>query len=336
MSGTEWMAPNFSGYDISQKQLTKYKNNFFFNVIFNRFYLNALKRYKIEGLPDTCNERVVKNVLLNRACVSFVDVNDNLLSLPVAPGGSLNPYAEWSNGYAYTYTGDNFNVDFYLQGSDESEFLKTSSTGIKPGGKYKAVLVRENPNYYPFINTVIFYASQVADSFAALDTTRQNIKRPYIVTAEESIVNTVKEYFKRRDNNESFIINSGIFPTDKIDIMELTAPDTYLKTLTSVIDWYENKFKEACGITNSGASADKKGENLLTGEINSNNEYTDFNIDLTCDYIQEGLDIVNKLYGTSMKCVKYFNEKEAEQDESDDIFGDSGTESESLSRDGSR
>lgn len=333
MTNFEWMAPSFKQYEeLTEKTKAQYKNNFFFQVIYNRFYLNALKRYKIEGIPETCNERLIKNSLIHRSCVAFVDINDNLISLPIAPGGSLNPYAEWASGFCFSYTGDSFPVDLYLQGADESDFVQRTLNGVKPNGKYNAVLVRENPNYYPFINTIMFYATQIADQFSALETIRQNMKHPFIVTAEESVLPTIKNYFNRRNRNEEFIVPTGIFPVDKVDIIELSTPDTYLKTLTSCIDWYENKFKEACGISNNGAAADKKGENLISGEINQNNEYTEFNIDLTCDYIQEGLDIVNQLYGTNMRCVRYFEDKEATKDESDDILGDSGAESKSISR----
>ena len=82
-------------------------------------------------------------------------------------------------------------------------------------------MIRANANCYAFINYVLYYAQNIADSLRALDVCRANAKKPFIITCEESALNTVKQFFKKMDDNEQFIISSGIFPTDKVNISPL-------------------------------------------------------------------------------------------------------------------
>lgn len=70
-----------------------------------------------------------------------------------------------------------------------------------------------------------------------------------------------------------------------------------------------------CGVENN-AQMDKKGENLITEEVEINKEYTEFSVDKATEYIQKGLDDVNKLFGTNIT-VK---EKEGVKDEENTVI----------------
>ena len=304
-----WFTPffniNLCGGDTGAgniKRLTKYKNKVVWQNVFSNLLLDGLNRYKFEGLKDTAiSERVLKQSLLWYGSAAIFEKDGSLLALPCVPNGAgWNIYGDPAEGWLFSTIGQlNEPVKLYLPDSDESAFLKRTNGVKNASAKLKGVFIRENDICFPFIRQVCFYADAIADCMRSLDVVRQNIKRPYILTAEESIVNTVKKFFKDRDENASYIISTGIFPADKINLLPFATNSEALKDVTALIDWYHNKYKELCGVDNN-ANIDKKGENLITREIEVNEEYTDASIDKVIAAIQSGLDNVNKLYGTNI------------------------------------
>lgn len=309
-----WFDGYFQNLDISvlegstgkatQKLLSSIKNR---NQFINQFMVkmqDALQRYHFEGLPETVNERVILLALLWYGSVVFFDKDGELMALPCVPDGAgFNVYGEVGSVWCFARNGlFNKNIKCYIHGSDELAFLDETNGYIK-NGEYRGVCVWENALRYPFINQAIFYSEAVADSMRTLDVCRKNIKNPYIITAEESVVNTVKEYFKKRDNNEEYIVSSGIFPADRINLLPLTTNSDNLASITALIEWYESKWRELCGVDNN-SQIDKKGENLIEAELSVNDEYTDLAIDKVLPYIQTGLDDVNKIFGTNISVQK--------------------------------
>lgn len=302
-----WYDRNFSIYlyagdfgKISKKKLASMKNWTQFINTFNVKAQDALGRYKLNGLPSTVSERVVLEALLWYGCVCFFEKEGSLMALPCAPNGSgFNVYGDVGSVWVYSRNGMlNKSVDTYIHGSDELAFL-SKTNGAGPRSNYKGVVVWENATRFPFINQTIFFSEAIADAMRTLDVCRKNIKNPYIVVAEESIVPTVREYFEKRDNNEEYIISSGIFPAEKVQILPLVVNSDNLNSITSLIEWYEAKYRELCGIDNN-SQIDKKGENLIRAEVSVNDEYTSLSLDKVIKYIQEGLDDVNKIFGTNI------------------------------------
>jgi len=284
----------------SKKRLASMKNRIQFINTFNIKVQDALGRYRLRGLPDTVRERVVLESLLWYACVCFFEKDGALMALPCAPSGSgFNVYGDIGNVWVYSRNGVfNKSVDTYIHGSDELAFLNKTN-GAGPSSNLKGVLVWENPTRFPFINQTIFFSEAISDAMRTLDVCRKNIKNPYIVVAEESVLPTVQEYFKKRDNNEEYIVSSGIFPADKISVLPLVTNSDNLNAITALIEWYEAKYRELCGIDNN-SQIDKKGENLIQAELSVNDEYTNLAIDNILPYIQEGLDDVNRIFGTNI------------------------------------
>lgn len=280
----------------SISKLNKYKNNFVFRNEFTRNYLDALKRYSIDGLPDTCSERVILQSLLWYGCVFFFEKEGNILALPGMPDGSgINVYGDYAGAWVYGANGFNEKINVYLPGSDESSFINKTISEIS--NRYSnGVMVRENRIMYPFINQVIYYSEVMADLLRKIETASKNIATPYIITAEESVVDTVKKYFKNRDNNDEYIISSGIFPADRINILPFDMQSDSIRTLTATYDWEASHYRELLAVNNS-TNMDKKGENLISEEVNINNEYTQNQADSVKDSLEEGLKLVNELFG---------------------------------------
>jgi hypothetical protein len=48
---------------------------------------------------------------------------------------------------------------------------------------------------------------------------------------------------------------------------------------------------------------DKKGENLITAEVTANQMYESLSLDSRLHYINQGLDLCNKFFGTDMRAI---------------------------------
>lgn len=314
----------------SKKKLNKFKNAQLFQNTFARLIEDALERYHFDGLPETISERALLMSLLWYGAACIFEKGGNLFALPCAPtGDGYNVYGDPGSVFVYSYNGFSEKVPVFIHGSDEASFLRRSFGGATTGGK-KGVFVRENALCFPFINQVVFFASAIADTMRTLDVCRVNIKRPYFVVCEESVRPTVERYFRERDENNEAIISSGIFDADKVSILPIQTNAESLTACTQLIEWYESKYRELCGIENN-SQMDKKGENLISDEISVNDDYTAMGPQKSVTYIQQALDDANKLFGTSIT-VKAREMKEDMKDdellgksEKSDISGDKGS-----------
>lgn len=308
------------GTNVTTKKLNKFKNNVVFQNEFMRNVTDALHRYKIANVPETCSERIILQSLLYFGFTFFFEKQGNLMCLPGMPDGSgINVYADFGGAYVYGANGYNERISLFIPGSDKSSFLKKTING-NSGSQSGGVMVRENPLLYPFINQVIYYSERQSDTLRKIETAQKNAATPYIITAEASIVNTVKEFMNRRDNNEEYIVSSGIFPADKINLLPFDIQADSIKVMTETYDWYCNHFRELCGVKNT-TNIDKKGENLISDEVNINEQYTNNQLDKTIKYINEGLDLVNEMYGTEMQAEAVGTMQEEGEEENADISG---------------
>lgn len=294
-----WPIPiDLGGSAKNKRKLAKFKNELAFQLAFKRFVDDALDRFDFQGLPDTVNKRIVLLSLLWHANVVFFERAGNLMALPAAPTGDLNVYGDPAAAEVYSINGM-FNecVKLYIHGSDVDTFLKKTGT-IQPSN-YKGVIVWENQSRFPFINSTMFYARAVSDTMRTLDTVRANIKNPMVFIAEESVVNSVKRYLEDREDNVENVISSGVFDPSKVQMIPFDNKGAGLSDVTALVEWYEAKYRELCGVNNN-SQMDKKGENLIQAEVSVNDQYTQNSVDKCIEIIQEGLDDVNKVFGVNI------------------------------------
>lgn len=299
----------------TKRRISEYKNAFVLENILSRFIMDGLGRYTIKGLPDTVRERVVLQSLLWYGRVCFFEKNGALLALPCAPSGAgMNVYGDFGSGFIYSANGQlSEQVKLYIHGSDKSAFL-AKTNGATPDTTLRGVLVRENAIMYPFIRICMQFAEAVADTYRTLDTVRTNLKRPFTIVCEESVIPTVEKYLEERELNYDNIISSGVFPPDKVQMLPIDINGRSLTDTTQLIEWYEGQFRMLCG-KKTNSQMDKKGENLTTSEISINSEYAEFSVDKALQYIQEDLDDVNRIFGTSLSVARVESDVKESTDE---------------------
>lgn len=290
----------------SRTKLRRWENDMQFQITFIRLVNEALQRYRIEGLPDTISERVVLQSLLWYGCVVFFELDGKLFALPGAPTGKgWNIYGDPGTAWVYSIANGQFNkeVQLYIPGSDESAFL-TQLIGGRQTGTPTGVIVWENKMRYPFINTVFFYARCIADCYRTLDVTRYWLKRPLFLTGPEELAESVKKVINDLDENPNAVYLGDLLNIQKqTELLNTNANGQNLQDVTGLLEWYENKFREICGL-DSNSQMDKKGENLITAEITVNDQYQQMSINKVLDEIQTGLDNVNKFMELNLSVVQ--------------------------------
>lgn len=292
-----------SGKRTSRK-LNRWKNNFLFQITFTRLLNITMETITIDGLPDTISERVFLQSLIWYGSAVAFKKNGGLFILPGIPtGNGFNIYGDCGEAWVYSIANGQFNepVKLYIPGSDENAFLKRLIDGEQTG-KENGVIIWDNAMRYPFINTIIYFADSIADSMRTLDVSRFWLKRPVIFGAEESTQLSIDKTIKDMEENNTYTITNGLTGVDKTQLFNTNVNGQSLADITALIEWYENKFREFCGI-DSNTQMDKKGENLITAEVTANQMYESISLDTRLHYINLGLDLVNKFFNTNMHAI---------------------------------
>lgn len=307
----------------NRKKLAKLENNILFITTFMRLLSDAMNRYTIKNTPDTVNERVMLESLLVYGNTTLFEQNDHLLALPSVPSGNgFNLYGDPVSAWVFSRNGlFNEQVDLYVEGGADTSILNRGTQGITLQSNKRGVMIWENKTRFPFLNTVIYYASVISDTLRTIDVERRWLKRPFIPVCEESLVPSITKLFDEMSENNSIIpVSTGVLDIDKFDLKPVDVSPDIIKSATELVEWYENKFRELCG-TDSNTQVDKKGENLIADEVHVNDEYTDKSSDALIECLNHYLELANKYFGTEMKAER----KEVEENEqSKDVSADAG------------
>lgn len=313
---------DLSKADVSEK-LAKFQNDNEFILWFSDMVEKATNRYRVAGCPETCNERVILQSILWYGAFSAFEMKGSLLSLPMLPSIDLNLYGDYGFGYSFGRNGFNEKIELIIPNGKDA-IVRKGVSGSLMSLDGKGVYIRERKNVYPFIWTVYSFALKIADTMRTLDVQRNQIKRPYMIVAQETVVPSIKKWLKSVKNNEELIISSGVFDAQAVQAIPITIAADDLKATRELVEWYQSQFNQLCGIK-SNSNTDKKA-NLLVDEIEVNDEQTEKDIQDNVDYMNEQLDIVNKHFGTHMRM---------EVNSYDDVQQDCGDDSDSLQRDSS-
>lgn len=288
----------------TSRQLNRWKNNALFQITFVRLLNIVMETITIDGLPETISERVFLQSLIWYGSAAAFKQNGGLFILPAVPtGNGFNIYGDCGEAWVYSIANGQFNkpVKLYIPGSDENAFLKRLVDGEQTGNP-TGVMIWDNNMRYPFINTIIYFAESISDSLRTLDVSRFWLKRPVIFGAEESVQTSINKVIKDMEENNEYTITNGMVGADKTQLFNTNVNGQSLADITALIEWYENKFREFCGI-DSNTQMDKKGENLITAEVTANQMYESISLDTRLNSINKGLDLCNNFFGTNMHAI---------------------------------
>lgn len=308
---------------LSPSKLEALKDDMAFRIALRTNVLKALNRYSFENLPETCNERVIKESLLYYASVCFFEHDGALVALPGGAGThGVTLYGDYTHCWVYGRNGFVEEVPLYLEGEDEASFIARASDGTK-APKGRGVWFRENEIKAPFFDVALEYAVRMADTWRNLEVSSANATTPLIIAADDRKVEAIDMAVNKKYSHGRAIVFGVDFDPKNITMLPIQTAAEGIKAQSDLYEWLVNRYDGLCGMRTNN-NTDKK-ERMSTVEVDAGNESAETGSDGLVEYIQHGLDQVNYRFGTSIRCVKREPEGEPDAQRSEDeTFGTKG------------
>lgn len=272
--------------NMKEKDWAKYEKSIIFeNILMNLLNL-AMDEFTFEGLPETCNERYFKMVLLTSGSAMIAkDPDLGFISLACAPSGSdLNIYGEYPKVFGYGWNGFNKEYKCYMYGSDNTDI--------------EAVVCRDNYTCYPMLTYLLQYAHSLAETLNTIDETANKLKTPYFIVCDEMQKGSVKQILNDIDFNKNSIITNRATSPDMFKILPTDVREGALTTLWSHYNNLNTNIRSIIGIR--GAVNQDKKERLIKDEVNSDMDIAQLNIDYRLKNYKIFCDTVNEVFGLNI------------------------------------
>lgn len=282
-----WINSFFPFYiPVNSKKLNRYENDIEFQNTFFKLFNLTVSAFKWDNLPPTCNSRYLETSLIldGIACI----VNDSeygLLSLKASRiAEKYNMYGETDKIQGIGWNGFNKQYTCYMEGSDNISA--------------NAVICRDNPVTYPYINILLAQANRLTNTMRSIDVAVKKLKVPYFITCEESQKASVEKILNDVDENKERIITSKATNENMFNVFPTRTDPNILAQLWNHYNNIDSQTKTILGIDNA-VNQDKK-ERLITDEVNANNVSTELNIAFRLREREKFCEIVNKMFGTNI------------------------------------
>lgn len=269
---------------VNKKKLNNFKNMQEARNAFMNLWNLALDTFEWKNLPETCNARFLEMqfLIMGAACM-YKDPEQGFQTLGFMPK-QFNIYGEPSSGTCYGFFGQTKEAVCYLEGSYNDNA--------------NCVIARDNISAYPVINYIITYAERLSELMRSMDTASWLLQLPYLITCEQSQVNSFDELFKKVGEHYPYIPVSDALNPDSINAINLNPNPEVLRTLWDQYRNIDNEIRTFLGIQNQ-CNSDKK-ERLLVDEVNSNNEITNDYLYLRLRMRKQFCEQINKFWGLNV------------------------------------
>lgn len=250
--------------------LTDLLNNLTFRVLFDKYRLITMNRYKWNNLPDGILERHIERELFAHGKAIFYQKKDHgFMCLNCEDTGKVNAYNDPLEYHA-------FGVGFTDRVSVED-----------------CVIIENNMLRIPTDDIVMFYVNKLTEAERTMDVNVKANKTPVIVLCDNNDVLSFKRLFQQVDGNVP-----AIFADNKMNIDGISALDLKTKFLGSELMDYkhsvESELLTFLGINNP--AVDKK-ERLITDEANSNNQLIQSFGELQFEARKRACEEINAMFG---------------------------------------
>lgn len=304
----------------------------------NRYAELAAHTLSFEGLTDTMSERTMREGLLWYPLVCIFKVGDSWINLPAVPGGrGFNAQGNFGDCFAYGKNGRVYHVNLHMQGEDETSFL-SRTPGPKTPGEYFGYAIRARDSCTPMIETVIFYSEQIADLLSALANCTPILHHPINFSVSQKQRATALKWYKELDSNIPFTFmprvdeSGNSFDASPVNMLK---DGDIIKPTIELLDWFDQRCLTEIGIKNMGSQVDKKGENLISDEVNGTDTVTSLVVKNQVDLINQQIEELkmNELEGlenfrcvNNMEAMNAFNVQSMDSGERDAVADDDSGE----------
>lgn len=273
----------------SLNDITKNYNTMWYNHYVGYLTKLVYQLFEWENLPDTVDPRFLEISLHTTGQVAFhKDKKVGYIVLKGTQQGRLNHYGVMDKFNAVT-VGDmsDITTSFHLY-----HYLNQNENKINPDNRDYGVLIQNNDLATPTMNAVRLFAIDLAEIKSVIRTNVLAQKTPYIFTANEKNIHTVKNLYNNIENHAPVIITDKSLELDTFDVHMTPAPFVAdkLNTQKNAV-W--NEFVTFIGINNANL---EKRERMISDEATSNNEQIEASGNIMLKARLEACERINWLY----------------------------------------
>lgn len=255
-------------------------NNQTYNDYLGRMKKICLSMFEWENLPTSMNARFLEMCLFyNGQAALLYDDDYGYINTMAADGGYINIYGLPTELQCYSYR---FN---------QRRSLYMTDTGEERGSE--CILVMNNYERIPTTATISLFAYRLAEAQRTADVNIASNRFPVLITTDQKQYFTLKKMYEEYEGNTPAIFaDKNLISPDALKAMKTDAP-----FLCNDIMQYKreiwNEFLTFMGIQNLS----EKRERLITGEVDSNNELLNLNLQALLIPRKEACKQFNEKYG---------------------------------------
>lgn len=255
-------------------------NNDTYNDYLERMKKICLSMFEWVNMPDSCNARFLEMCLFyNGQAALLYDDDYGYINTMAADGGYINIYGLPTELNCYSYR---FN---------QRRSLYMTDTGEEKGKE--CILVMNNYERVPTTATISLFAYRLSEAQRTCDVNISSNRFPILITTDQKQYFTLKKMYEEYDGNTPAIFaDKNLISPDALKAMKTDAP-----FLCNDIMEYKreiwNEFLTFMGIQNLS----EKRERLITGEVDSNNELLNLNLQALLIPRKEACKQFNEKYG---------------------------------------
>lgn len=251
-----------------------------YNDYLQRMKKVCLSMFEWVNLPTSMNARYLEMCLFyNGQAALLYDEDYGYINTQAADGGYINIYGLPTELQCYSYR---FNT---------RRSLYTVDTGEEKNKE--CILVMNNYERIPTTATVSLFAYRLAEAQRTADVNIKAQRTPILITTDQKQYFTLKKMYEEYDGNTPAIFaDKNLISADALKAIETGAP--FLGK--DIMDYKReiwNEFLTFMGIQNLS----EKRERLITGEVDSNNELLNLNLQALLIPRKEACRQFNEKYG---------------------------------------
>lgn len=251
-----------------------------YNDYLGRMKKICLSMFEWQNLPPSMNARFIEMCLYYQGQAALLYDNDyGYINTMASDGGYINIYGLPTEVMCYSYR---FN---------QRRSLFMTDTGEEKGKE--CILVMNNYERVPTQATVTLFAARLAEAQRTADVNIKAQRTPILITTDQKQYFTLKKMYEEYDGNTPAIFaDKNLISPDALKALKTEAP-----FICNDIYQYKreiwNEFLTFMGIQNLS----EKRERLITGEVDSNNELLNLNLQALLIPRKEACKQFNDKYG---------------------------------------
>lgn len=258
------------------------------------YYLLSLKMNRFKyTLADTMDARFLELCLITSGNAGFADINGNIMNLAIQSGSTLTPYGYYLNYQLADYNGKSYGA-----------FVPNTPDAVNPD----SAIIWDNMNHVPGISRIIWYAERLTTLQSSIGACIANLKGTTIITCSREQKKPIEKAWRAAGDGLPVILDFG--KEDGLMQLEpkiITNPQT-ADILESLQEAYDKTLAEFC--VENGINANSiinKLSGVSASELQQTAERTQIALFDAFNARREGLDGVNRLFGTNCKVEISYN-----------------------------